>query len=175
MPTSDDSMIVSHETNNGESPSLDPECAYIGGECVDCTPSSVASTSQHLPASESSLASTSPELAPASPLIDMELHDDPLHFHRTACKLPYRENGTHESTLNSILSGRVLFGTNIDAVGWTSYMTALQSRIPPFLWCGSEVDVLRLMRQVVEGMSTPQVYMKTPGVWTGGHEENARL
>ena len=45
---------------------------------------------------------------------------------------------------------------------------------PSFLWCEGEKDLLKLLRQQVRGMSTPQVYMKVPGSWTGGHEENCR-
>ena len=46
--------------------------------------------------------------------------------------------------------------------------------MPAWLMCRSSQDLLRLLRHPVEGMSTPQVYIKVPGVWTGGHEENLR-
>lgn len=108
------------------------------------------------------------------PLVDMAVHADPLYHHRHACKVPFKESGPLEQSLSALISGRVLFGSNIDAIGWTVYMGMLKDRFPPFLWCGDDNDVLRLMRQVVEGMTTPQVYLKTPGVWTGGHEENCR-
>lgn len=71
-------------------------------------------------------------------------------------------------------SKRVIFGTNIDIGDWTEYMDMLRSGFPSFLWCQGESDVLRLLRQTVEGMSSPQIYVKMPGVWTGGHEENNR-
>ena len=51
---------------------------------------------------------------------------------------------------------------------------ALRNCIPSWMMCQSPRDLLHLLRRPVEGMSTPQVYIKVPGVWTGGHEENLR-
>ena len=35
--------------------------------------------------------------------------------------------------------------------------------------------MLQFVRQDIEGMTSPQLYIKVPGVWTGGHEENLRF
>jgi hypothetical protein len=69
----------------------------------------------------------------------------------------------------------VHFGANIDIHSWEPQMNELKKCIPEWLMCQSRYDVLRLCRQQVQGMSTPQLYMKVAGVWTGTHEENDRF
>ena len=39
----------------------------------------------------------------------------------------------------------------------------------------SEEDFLKYVRVQVKGVTSPQLYVKVPGVWTGAHEENMRL
>jgi hypothetical protein len=72
------------------------------------------------------------------------------------------------------MRGKVKFCTNMDIRGWAQHMAALQRCMPAWMLCQSQWDLLRLIRQPVEGMTSPQVYIKVPGVWTGGHEENCR-
>jgi len=69
----------------------------------------------------------------------------------------------------------VLFGSNVDMGAWASHNALLRKALPDFLvWQGNH-DLLSLLRQHVPGMDLPQLYMKVPGVWTGGHEENNRF
>ena len=77
--------------------------------------------------------------------------------------------------VSSVVKGQVRFCSNMDVSGWTAHMAALRECIPSWLMCRSRHDLLRLLRQNIEGMSSPQVYIKVPGVWTGGHEENCRF
>lgn len=56
----------------------------------------------------------------------------------------------------------------------SAILQSLSRCMPAWLMCRSSQDLLRFLRRQVEGMSTPQVYIKVPGVWTGGHEENLR-
>jgi hypothetical protein len=39
--------------------------------------------------------------------------------------------------------------------------------LPSFLATGSDADTLSLCRRNVNGVSSAQIYVKTPGVWTG--------
>ena len=58
---------------------------------------------------------------------------------------------------------------------WKGHLAHLEAKLPSWMWCRSQEDILRLTRQTVPGMNTPQLYLKVPGVWTGGHEENNRF
>jgi hypothetical protein len=98
-----------------------------------------------------------PIKAVRQPLVDLALHTDPFHYHSRASQGLAKDNIPLEQALGVMLSGRVLFGSNIDAVGWNDYMEAMRLAFPAFLWCGSQVDLLRLLRQNIEGMNTPQV------------------
>ena len=88
------------------------------------------------------------------------------------------ENGDKsESAKMMIPPNRVKFCVNVDMDGpsWRQERTKLMSYLPKWLACCGGEDVLRFMRQPIKGMSTPQLYLKVPGVWTGGHEENVRF
>lgn len=67
------------------------------------------------------------------------------------------------------------FCSNLDIGHWTEEVRALSRRLPSWLWCNSPYDILGLLRQPVAGMNVPQLYVKAPGSWTGGHEENCRF
>uniref|UniRef100_A0A7S0XBB1 JmjC domain-containing protein n=1 Tax=Chromulina nebulosa TaxID=96789 RepID=A0A7S0XBB1_9STRA len=79
------------------------------------------------------------------------------------------------SHLHDVFKGWIKFCCNIDIRLWTKYLSILYTCIPSWMMCKSQSDILRHLRQDVEGMTTPQVYIKVPGVWTGGHEENNRF
>jgi hypothetical protein len=69
----------------------------------------------------------------------------------------------------------VKYCVNVDMRNWTKYVELLKDHLPPFLHCQGEDDILRFVHQDIEGMTSPQLYLKIPGVWTGGHEENLRF
>lgn len=95
--------------------------------------------------------------------------------------------------LNETYQGWVKFCCNVDIRTWTSHIDALERHIPSWLHFRSESNILNRLRLDVEGVNSPQVshlfwlsiidfsllhkfqvYIKVPGVWTGGHEENLR-
>ena len=45
-------------------------------------------------------------------------------------------------------------------------------KLPPWLYCQTNEDLLRFCRKPIPGMTSPQMYVKVPGVWTAAHEEN---
>ena len=45
-------------------------------------------------------------------------------------------------------------------------------KLPPWLYCQTNEDLLRYCRKPIPGMTSPQMYVKVPGVWTAAHEEN---
>ena len=69
----------------------------------------------------------------------------------------------------------VKYCVNVDMRKWDRYRRLLKTCLPRFLLCQEDDDILRFVRQDIEGMTSPQLYIKVPGVWTGGHEENLRF
>ncbi len=69
----------------------------------------------------------------------------------------------------------VKYCVNVDMREWKEYRKLLETVLPRFLLCQKADDILRHVRQDIEGMTSPQMYLKVPGVWTGGHEENLRF
>lgn len=49
-----------------------------------------------------------------------------------------------------------------------------QAGLPTWLQWHGPVDMLKVCRQDISGVTSPQIYLKSPGAWTGGHEENLR-
>jgi hypothetical protein len=41
--------------------------------------------------------------------------------------------------------------------------------------CKSKFDMLKYAKIDVLGVTTPQIYLKVKGNWTGGHQENLRV
>ena len=41
--------------------------------------------------------------------------------------------------------------------------------------CKSKFDLLKYGKIDVLGVTTPQIYLKVKGNWTGGHQENLRV
>lgn len=54
---------------------------------------------------------------------------------------------------------------------WRRQHRELQ-KLPPWLYCQTSEDLLRYCRRQIPGMTSPQMYIKVPGVWTAAHEEN---
>lgn len=67
----------------------------------------------------------------------------------------------------------VQFAVNIDIEEWHQELSEIR-KLPEWLLWQSKRDGLSYLIQSVKGMTSPQVYMKVKGVWTGGHEENLR-
>ncbi|KRX00818.1 hypothetical protein PPERSA_01997 [Pseudocohnilembus persalinus] len=69
----------------------------------------------------------------------------------------------------------VVFAVNIDTYvdkSWQDEIQEFYLGIDKFLKPCSEYDVLSYCRQHSLGITSPQIYLKVPGVWTGGHQEN---
>jgi hypothetical protein len=68
----------------------------------------------------------------------------------------------------------IKFCVNVDVGKWPEVVRELQKLPAWAMWDDA------LMRHLppnmpIPGVTQPQLYFKVPGVWTGGHEENARL
>ena len=72
-------------------------------------------------------------------------------------------------------SGDVFFCSNVSIYGWEKEVGLLHRRFPSWMMCSSADDMMQRLRQNVDGMNTPQLYVKCPGVWTAGHQENCNL
>ena len=46
------------------------------------------------------------------------------------------------------------------------------NKLPDWIYCQTKKDILRFCRKPIPGMTSPQMYIKVPGVWTAAHEEN---
>jgi hypothetical protein len=74
-----------------------------------------------------------------------------------------------------ILEGRIRFCSNLDLTdNWSVHIEALKQVMPSWMTCNTPNDLLSEVRRPIQGMTLPQLYIKVPGVWTGGHEENLR-
>ncbi|CAD8065836.1 unnamed protein product [Paramecium primaurelia] len=69
-------------------------------------------------------------------------------------------------------SDKVLFAVNIDMDNWDDETGQLYEYMPQSLL---KYDRLVYMRQFCLGVNIPQIYIKTKGVWTGGHQENSSV
>ncbi len=69
----------------------------------------------------------------------------------------------------------VYYGVNIDISKYPELYNDLESCINPIINFGSTYDSLSYVREHIPGMTIPQMYIKVPNVWTGGHEENLRM
>eukprot|EP01138_Halocafeteria_seosinensis_P014876 gb/GECG01015186.1/.p1 GENE.gb/GECG01015186.1/~~gb/GECG01015186.1/.p1 ORF type:complete len:1141 (+),score=108.89 gb/GECG01015186.1/:1-3423(+) len=58
---------------------------------------------------------------------------------------------------------------------WGQELKVMKKHLPSWVWCRDELDIMSHIRQPVPGMNQPQIYLKTPGAWTGCHEENLRF
>jgi hypothetical protein len=69
----------------------------------------------------------------------------------------------------------VNYAVNVNLDGLPELKMELKSKLHPLINFQSEFDILKYVRNQIEGMTLPQMYIKVPGVWTGGHEENLRM
>jgi len=69
----------------------------------------------------------------------------------------------------------VYYGVNIDVSKYPELLNDLESCVNPIINFGSVYDCLSYVREHIPGMTIPQMYLKVPNVWTGGHEENLRM
>ncbi|CAD8163341.1 unnamed protein product [Paramecium octaurelia] len=67
---------------------------------------------------------------------------------------------------------KVLFAVNVDMDNWDEETGQLYEYMPQSLL---KYDGLVYMRQFCLGVNIPQIYLKTKGVWTGGHQENSSV
>ncbi|CAD8078200.1 unnamed protein product [Paramecium sonneborni] len=67
---------------------------------------------------------------------------------------------------------KVLFAVNVDMDNWDEETGQLYEYMPQSLL---KYDGLVYMRQFCLGVNIPQIYIKTKGVWTGGHQENSSV
>lgn len=89
--------------------------------------------------------------------------------------LEYRETLRDIKITSRDLPKRVKFAVNVDINSWNDIMEDLEAKIPTPLLFKSNDDILSLLRQEIEGITIPQIYLKVAGCWTGGHEENLRI
>jgi hypothetical protein len=89
--------------------------------------------------------------------------------------MEYRRGQKDIKICSKELPKRVKFAVNVDINSWTDIMEDLQKKIPSALLFKSNDDILSFLRQEIEGITIPQIYLKVAGCWTGGHEENLRI
>ncbi len=83
-----------------------------------------------------------------------------------------RENALKSNKKPKNSSNTIKYGVNIELDGIPKMKEELEKKFHPLLVFGSEYDLLVYLRQQILGMTIPQLYIKTRGVWTGGHQEN---
>ena len=71
-------------------------------------------------------------------------------------------------------SNNVFFAVNIDISKWQNQLNELH-KLPKMMFCQTQFDALTYLNQPIEGVTSPQLYLKVKGCWTGGHEENLRV
>ena len=69
----------------------------------------------------------------------------------------------------------IKFGVNLDIGNWKEQCAELYNKVPSGMCCSSEDDILFYLRQHINGMTVPQLYIKVAHCWTGAHEENLRF
>lgn len=79
----------------------------------------------------------------------------------------------YQKTFDYAEKNLVDFAVNIDISLWEEQINELK-KLPPILIYRSKHDVLRYLQQEIEGITSPQMYLKVKGCYTGGHEENLR-
>jgi len=79
-----------------------------------------------------------------------------------------------QENLDGISQDFVYFAVNIDIGHWKDHMEELE-KVPKQIFCQSSFDSLAYLKQPILGITSPQLYMKVKGCWTGGHMENMNL
>ena len=80
-----------------------------------------------------------------------------------------------EQNQGKLVPEKIKFGVNIDIGDWKEVNKELHAKVPAELFANSNKDLCRFLRQHIPGMTIPQIYLKVPGCWTGGHQENLNM
>jgi hypothetical protein len=83
--------------------------------------------------------------------------------------------GQQQNNANRKDRKKVSYGVNIELTEYPDLYLELEKKLSPLLLFGSSYDLLSYVRRHIKGMTIPQMYIKVPNVWTGGHEENLRM
>jgi hypothetical protein len=77
--------------------------------------------------------------------------------------------------LNQILKDMIYYCVNVDLDDYPEIKECLDKNLPSSIKFRGSNDLLSHLRTIVKGMTSPQIYIKVTGTWTGGHEENLRF
>lgn len=89
--------------------------------------------------------------------------------------MEYRESLKNVDICSPNLPETTEFCVNVSIETWNDVMKDLENKIPKQILFKSEYDSMSFLRQEIEGITIPQIYLKVAGCWTGGHEENSRI
>ena len=70
---------------------------------------------------------------------------------------------------------KTLFGVNFEPKDLGIFSVLWEQIENSFLSYREDYDLLAYLEKDIPGCSSPQFYMKVPGVWTGGHQENVAM
>ena len=76
---------------------------------------------------------------------------------------------------NHILKDMIYYCVNVDLDDYPEIKECLDKILPSCIKFRGKNDLLSYLRSIVKGMTSPQIYIKVSGTWTGGHEENLRF
>ena len=68
-----------------------------------------------------------------------------------------------------LYKGWVFFAVNIDIFKWEQELELLYNKLPERLLPCTKYDILSYCRNQIQGVNSPQIYIKVKGCWTGGH------
>jgi hypothetical protein len=77
--------------------------------------------------------------------------------------------------VNQILKDMIYYCVNVDLDDYPEIKECLEKNLPSSIKFRGSNDLLSYLRSIVKGMTSPQIYIKVSGTWTGGHEENLRF
>lgn len=74
-----------------------------------------------------------------------------------------------------LLKDMVYYCVNVDLDDYPEIKESLERNLPSSIRFRGKNDLLSYLRSIIKGMTSPQIYIKVMGTWTGGHEENLRF
>jgi hypothetical protein len=77
--------------------------------------------------------------------------------------------------INNKKDKKIYYAVNVDLANYKEMEQELETKVSPLIANCSRYDILAHVRNHIKGMTKPQMYIKVPNVWTGGHEENLRM
>lgn len=77
--------------------------------------------------------------------------------------------------ISALTKGQIFFGVNFEPTDKFLEENIKKYVGNTFLDFHSEFDLLSYLDHDVPGCSSPQMYFKVPGCWTGGHQENVNM